>query len=52
MAFLAPDTVVLGGGVLKGATSLVADVAALAPRYVYDAASEGVRSVGPAWLTV
>jgi predicted NBD/HSP70 family sugar kinase len=43
LAFLAPDTVVLGGGVLKGATSLVADVAALAPRYVYDAASEGVR---------
>jgi glucokinase len=43
LAFLAPDTVVLGGGVLAGATSLVADVAKLAPRYVYAAASEGVR---------
>jgi glucokinase len=43
LAFLAPDTVVLGGGVLAGATSLVADVAAMAPRFVYAAASEGVR---------
>ncbi|MGA2547726.1 MAG: ROK family protein [Rectinemataceae bacterium] len=43
LAFLAPDTVVLGGGVLAGAASLVADVARLAPRYVFAAASEGVR---------
>jgi glucokinase len=43
LAFLAPDTVVLGGGVLAGATRLVADVAKLAPRYVYTAASDGVR---------
>jgi glucokinase len=42
LAFLAPDTVVLGGGVLAGAKSLVSDVAALAPRYVYAAASDGV----------
>jgi hypothetical protein len=28
---------------LAGATTMVADVAALAPRYVYPAASEGVR---------
>ena len=43
LAFLAPDTVVIGGGVLAGAPTLVADVAALAPRYVYEAASAGVR---------
>jgi len=43
LAFLAPDTVVLGGGVLAGATTLVADVAEAAPRYVYPAASAGVR---------
>jgi glucokinase len=43
LAFLAPDTVVLGGGVLAGATSLVADVAEAASRYVYPAASAGVR---------
>jgi glucokinase len=43
LAFLAPDTVVLGGGVLAGATSLVSDVEAMAPRFVYAAASEGVR---------
>jgi glucokinase len=43
LAFLAPDTIVLGGGVLAGATTLVADVAAQAPNYVYAAASEGVR---------
>lgn len=42
LAFLAPDTVVLGGGVMVGATTLLADVAAMAPRYVYAAASEGV----------
>ena len=43
LAFLAPDSVVLGGGVLAGATGLVADVAREAPRFVYAAASEGVR---------
>lgn len=43
LAFLAPDTVVLGGGVLAGATTLVMDVAALAPTFVYEAASAGVR---------
>jgi glucokinase len=43
LAFLAPDTVVLGGGVLAGAKSLVSDVAAQARRYVYAAASDGVR---------
>ena len=46
LAFLAPDTVVLGGGVLLGATSLVADVAREAPRYVYEAESEGVSFEG------
>jgi glucokinase len=46
LAILAPDTVVLGGGVLVGAKSLVSDVAALAPRYVYEAASEGLRFEG------
>jgi glucokinase len=43
LAFLAPDTVVLGGGVLAGAKSLVSDIAAFAPHYVYAAASNGVR---------
>jgi glucokinase len=43
IAFLSPDCVVLGGGVLAGATSLVADVARAAPLYVYAEASEGVR---------
>jgi glucokinase len=43
IALLAPDTVVLGGGVLAGAKSLVADVAAMAPGFVYAAASEGLR---------
>jgi Transcriptional regulator/sugar kinase len=43
LAFLAPDTVVLGGGVLAGAKSLVSDVAAMSPNFVYEAASEGVR---------
>jgi glucokinase len=43
LAFLAPDTVVLGGGVLAGASTLVDDVAAMAPNFVYTAASEGVR---------
>jgi glucokinase len=43
LAFLAPDCVVLGGGVLSGARSLVADVAGRAPRHVYAAASEGVK---------
>ena len=42
LAFLAPDLVVIGGGVIAGAPALVADVAALAPRYVYDSASRGV----------
>ena len=42
LAFLAPDTVVLGGGVLAGASTLVDDVAAMAPNFVYEAASEGV----------
>jgi glucokinase len=42
LAFLAPDTVVLGGGVLAGASTLVADVASMAPNFVYKAASEGV----------
>ena len=42
LAFLAPDCVVLGGGVLAGATGLVADVAREAPRFVYAAASEGI----------
>lgn len=46
LAFLAPDTVVLGGGVLAGATTLVADLARLAPLYVYEAASEGVSFEG------
>ena len=46
LAFLAPDTVVLGGGVLAGATSLVADVSRLAPLYVYAAASAGVSFEG------
>ena len=46
LAFLAPDIVVLGGGVLAGATGLVADVAREAPRFVYAAASEGVRFEG------
>jgi glucokinase len=43
LAFLAPDTVVLGGGVIKGAVRLVDEVAATAPQFVYAAASEGVR---------
>jgi len=43
LAFLAPDCIVLGGGVLAGATTLVADVASQAPRHVYAAASRGVR---------
>jgi glucokinase len=43
LAFLAPDTIVLGGGVLAGAASIVADVAKNAPRYVYADASESVR---------
>jgi glucokinase len=43
LAFLAPDTVVLGGGVMTGAKRLLADVAEAAPRYVYAAASAGVR---------
>lgn len=42
LAFLAPDTVVLGGGVLAGASTLVDDVASMAPNFVYKAASEGV----------
>ena len=42
LAFLAPDTVVLGGGVLRGASTLVDDVASMAPSFVYKAASEGV----------
>jgi glucokinase len=43
LAFLAPDTVVLGGGVLAGAPAFVADVARLAPLYAYAAAGAGVR---------
>jgi len=43
LAFLAPDLVVLGGGVLAGAGDLVRDVAAIAPGYVYDAAWRDVR---------
>ncbi len=46
LAFLAPDTVVLGGGVMTGAKRLLADVAEAAPRYVYAAASAGVRFEG------
>ncbi len=46
LAFLAPDTVVLGGGVLAGAKRLIADVERLAPGYVYGSASEGVRFEG------
>jgi glucokinase len=42
LALLAPDTVVLGGGVLAGASTLVDDVASMAPNFVYKAASEGV----------
>ena len=42
LALLAPDTVVLGGGVLQGALTLVDDVASMAPNFVYKAASEGV----------
>jgi glucokinase len=37
LAFLAPDRVVFGGGVLRGAGFLVEDVAALVPNYVYEA---------------
>ena len=43
LALLAPDRVVLGGGVLAGAGALVEDVAALVPRYVYDAAYRDCR---------
>jgi glucokinase len=43
IALLAPDRVVLGGGVMAGAGRLLEDVAALAPLYVYPAASEGLR---------
>ena len=39
LALLAPDCVVLGGGVLAGAGRLVADVAKQAPGHVYAAAS-------------
>jgi glucokinase len=43
LAFLAPDTIVLGGGVLAGAEILLSEVAAMSPNFVYEAASEGVR---------
>jgi glucokinase len=43
LAFLAPDTVVLGGGVLAGARSLVSEVASMSPNFVFKEASEGVR---------
>jgi glucokinase len=43
LALLAPDRVVLGGGVMAGAGALVEDVAALVPKYVYDAAHRDVR---------
>lgn len=43
LALLAPDTVVLGGGVLKGAQALVEDVARLVPDYVYTAAVRDCR---------
>lgn len=43
LAILAPDCVVLGGGVLAGAGALVEDVAALVPRYVYDVAYRDCR---------
>ncbi|HOX31402.1 MAG TPA: ROK family protein [Spirochaetales bacterium] len=43
LALLAPDTVVLGGGVLAGAGALVEEVAALVPSYVYATACEGCR---------
>lgn len=36
LAMLAPDTVVIGGGVLAGAPHLVARIAELVPRYVYE----------------
>lgn len=43
LALLAPDTVVLGGGVLAGGGALVADVAARVPEYVYPAAVRDCR---------
>ncbi len=43
LALLAPDTVVLGGGVLAGAGALVDDVAAAVPTYVYPAAVRDCR---------
>ncbi|MBL8968484.1 MAG: ROK family protein, partial [Spirochaetaceae bacterium] len=43
LALLAPDTVVLGGGVLAGAGALVGDVAAAVPTYVYPAAVRDCR---------
>ncbi|MDP2792080.1 MAG: ROK family protein [Rectinemataceae bacterium] len=36
LAMLAPDTVVIGGGVLAGAPHLVRRIAELVPRYVYE----------------
>lgn len=43
LALLAPDTVVLGGGVLAGAGALVGDVARRVPEYVYRAAVQDCR---------
>lgn len=43
LALLAPDTVVLGGGVLAGAGALVGDVARRVPEYVYGAAVRDCR---------
>jgi glucokinase len=43
LALLAPDTVVLGGGVLEGAGALVGKVAELVPEYVYAAAVRDCR---------
>jgi predicted NBD/HSP70 family sugar kinase len=42
IALLAPDTVVLGGGVMAGASRLLEDISALAPLHVYPAACEGL----------
>jgi len=42
-ALLAPDRIVFGGGVLEGAEAIIADVAALVPRYVFDAAYRDCR---------
>jgi len=43
LALLAPDTVVLGGGVMEGAGALVGEVAGLVPEYVYGAAVRDCR---------